>query len=185
MLRSLLLAERQRHATALEQAALQVQTRDQQIDRLTAIIKELQRHRFGRRSEQLDGDQLALALEEVEQTLSAVEAAEDRSQAAKPDKPARQCKVNRGALPLHLPREEVVLDVADKSCACCGGLKLCIGEDDQRGVSVSGGRHPPGRLCGLACLAADSFVVNLMWRLAVLLLAELHKGRTAVTHRRH
>ena len=31
-------------------------------------------------------------------------------------------------LPLHLPREEVI-DVADKTCACCGGLKLRIGED--------------------------------------------------------
>ena len=50
------------------------QTRDQQIDRLTAIIKELQRHRFGRRSERLDPDQLALALEDVEQTLAAAEA---------------------------------------------------------------------------------------------------------------
>jgi transposase len=136
MLRSLLLAERQRHARALEQATLQVQTRDQQIDRLTAIIKELQRHRFGRRSEQLDADQLALALEDVEQTLSAAEAEEEKSQAAKPDKPARQRKVNRGALPLHLPREEVVLDVTDKSCACCGGFKLCIGEDVSERLDV-------------------------------------------------
>ena len=134
-LRQLLLAERQRHR-ADEEAAERVQTRDRQIDRLTAIIKELQRHRFGRRSEQLDPDQLALALEDVEQALSAAEAEQEKSQAAKPDKPVRRRKINRGALPLHLPREEVVLDVADKSCACCGGLKLCIGEDVSERLDV-------------------------------------------------
>src|ERR1700722_16165844 len=56
-LRTLLLAERERHAEELE--------------RLAAIIKVLQRHRFGRRAERLDPEQLALALEDVEQTLAA------------------------------------------------------------------------------------------------------------------
>src|SRR2546429_9802008 len=56
-LRALLLAERTHHAEELE--------------RLTAIIRELQRHRFGRRAERLDPEQLALALEDVEQTLAA------------------------------------------------------------------------------------------------------------------
>jgi transposase len=124
-LRDLLLAERAR-----------VEARDQEIDRLAAIIKALQRHRFGRRAEQLDPDQLALALEEVEQTLAAAEAADERSQAARPSKPPRRRKVNRGALPAHLPREEVVLDVADKCCACCGGLKVCIGEDTSQRLDV-------------------------------------------------
>ena len=46
-------------------------------------------------------------------------------------KPAavRKRQINRGALPPHLPREEVVIDVADKTCTCCGGLKHRIGED--------------------------------------------------------
>lgn len=129
VLQHLLLAERQRYTMALE-------ARDQEIDRLSAIIKELQRHRFGRRSEQLDPDQLALALEEIEQTLSAAEAADEKSQAAPPDKPVRRRKINRGTLPPHLPREEVVLDLADKSCACCGGLKVCIGEDVSERLDV-------------------------------------------------
>jgi transposase len=121
-LQQLLLAERQRHATAL-------QARDQEIDRLAAIIKALQRHRFGRRSEQLDPDQLALALEDAEQTLSAAEVAQEKSQSPSSARPRQRRKINRGNLPEHLPREEVVLDVADKHCACCGGLKVCIGED--------------------------------------------------------
>jgi hypothetical protein len=37
-------------------------------ERLRQIIKELQRHRFGRRAETLPEDQLLLALEEVEQS---------------------------------------------------------------------------------------------------------------------
>ena len=36
-----------------------------EIERLKAIIDALQRHRFGRRSEQIDPDQFELALEEV------------------------------------------------------------------------------------------------------------------------
>ena len=36
-------------------------------ERLVQIIKEMQRHRFGRRAETLPDDQMLLALEEVEQ----------------------------------------------------------------------------------------------------------------------
>jgi hypothetical protein len=96
-LRALLLAERARHAEELAAAR-------NEAERLTAIIKELQRHRFGRRSEQLDPDQLALALEDLEQTLAAAEAAAEKDGEA-PAKPAaaRKRQINRGALPPHLP----------------------------------------------------------------------------------
>jgi transposase len=57
-LRALLLAERARHAEELaaarSEATQQVAERDHEIERLMAIIKELQRHRFGRRAERLD-----------------------------------------------------------------------------------------------------------------------------------
>ncbi len=135
MLQQQLLTERQQHSAELAQASERLAARDQEIDRLTAIVKALQRHRFGRRAEQLDADQLALALEDVEQTVSAAEAAAEKSP-PRPDKPARRRKVNRGSLPLHLPREEVVLDLADKRCACCGGLKACIGEDVSQRLDV-------------------------------------------------
>ncbi len=36
---------------------------------------------------------------------------------------------NRGALPAHLPRVEIVIDVEDKRCPCCGGAMHVIGED--------------------------------------------------------
>jgi transposase len=129
-LRALLVAERTRHAEELEAAR-------GEADRLMAIIKELQRHRFGRRSEQLDPDQLALALEDLEQMLAAVEAAAEQADQAttKPATP-RKRQINRGALPPHLRREEIVIDVADKTCACCGGLKHRIGEDVSERLDV-------------------------------------------------
>src|ERR1041385_9335302 len=45
-----------------------------QNDRLRHLIRQLQRLRFGRRSEKLDPDQLALALEDVEQAAAEIEA---------------------------------------------------------------------------------------------------------------
>ena len=41
-----------------------------QNDRLRHLIRQLQRLRFGRRSEKLDPDQLNLALEDVEQAIA-------------------------------------------------------------------------------------------------------------------
>ena len=136
-LRALLLAERARHAEELAAVRDAKDHAQDEIKRLMAIIKELQRHRFGRRSERLDPDQLALALEDLEQALAAAEAAAEKS--AKPStKPAvtRKRNINRGALPLHFPREEIVIDVADKTCACCGGLKHRIGEDVSERLDV-------------------------------------------------
>ena len=130
-LRALLLAERARHAAELAAAR-------NEAERLRAIIKELQRHRFGRRSERLDPEQLALGLEDVEQTLAAIEAAAEKDRDTKADQPTspRRRQTNRGALPPHLPREEIVIDVADKTCACCGALKHRIGEDVSERLDV-------------------------------------------------
>src|SRR5271155_3062212 len=115
-------------ATALKELLVAAHAEN---ERLIAIIKELQRHRFGPQSEKIDPDQLALMLEDVEQAIAAAAAqAEARSRekpAKTPDERKRQ--VNRGALPKHLPREEVVVDLADKCCPCCNGLRVKIGED--------------------------------------------------------
>jgi hypothetical protein len=56
-------------------------------ERLIAIIKVLQRHRFGPRSEKIDPDQLAIMLEDVEQAIAAAEAEEDAS-ASQPGRPS-------------------------------------------------------------------------------------------------
>ena len=97
-----------------------------EVERLKAIIDALQRHRFGRRSEQLDPDQFELALEEVETALAAAEHARDKASRAPSERPR---KTNRGSLPAHLERIEQVVDVEDKACPCCGGALHQIGED--------------------------------------------------------
>jgi transposase len=55
--------------------------------------------------------------------LEAAAKAQTRPPAGKPP------KRNRGALVAHLPRVEVMVDVEDKACACCGGSLHQIGED--------------------------------------------------------
>ena len=118
MLKAMLLAERAR------------------ADRLSQIIKELQRHRFGRRAETLPIDQLELGLEDVQQVEAAVAAeAEAKDPAVKAAK-AGQRRTNRGALPTHLPRFEVVIDLDDKACPCCSAELHRIGEDVSERIDI-------------------------------------------------
>jgi len=98
-------------------------------ERYLQIIKEMQRHRFGRRAETLPEDQMLLALEDAEQTEAIVTAAEEARSAEKRAEAARRRRRNRGALPAHLPRIEAIVDIEDKVCPCCNGLLHKIGED--------------------------------------------------------
>jgi transposase len=136
-LRALLLAERTRHVEELAAARGEADRAEGEIARLMAIIRALQRHQFGRRAERLDPEQLALALEDLEQMLAVAQAAAEKDDKT-PAKTAapRKRNINRGALPPHLPREEIVIDVADRTCACCGGLKHRIGEDVSERLDV-------------------------------------------------
>jgi transposase len=59
-------------------------------ERLLQIIKELQRHRFGRRAETLPEDQMLLGLEDVEQVAA-------RPKAMLPTRPSRQIDPPNGA----------------------------------------------------------------------------------------
>jgi len=126
-LRALLLAERARHAEAIARVAHERDAAIGESARLRAVIQALQRHRFGRRSEQLDPDQLALGLEDTEQALAAAEAKEDATRPAHARSARR--RVNRGALPKNLPRIETIIDIESRSCPCCGGALHAIGED--------------------------------------------------------
>lgn len=98
-------------------------------ERLVQIIKELQRHRFGRRAETLPEDQMLLALEDVEQAEAGVTAETEDKSPAERATAARKRRMNRGSLPAHLPRIEVVVDLDDKACPCCKGQLHRIGED--------------------------------------------------------
>lgn len=100
-----------------------------QNERLVQIIKELQRHRFGRRAESLPEDQMLLGLEEAEQAEAAGEASTEEATPAERTARAARRRVNRGSLPAHLPRIETLADIDDKTCPGCAHPLHRIGED--------------------------------------------------------
>src|SRR5512132_2317573 len=109
---------------------------EDQNERLRHFIRQLQRMQFGRRSEKLDPDQLALGLEDLEQAV-----AESEAKAEKADPPLRRSlgrerRQSRGALPQHLPRIEVVIAPATTLCPCCSGPMYPIGEDRSERLDV-------------------------------------------------
>src|SRR3954464_617147 len=107
-----------------------------EIEKLRLLIRQLQRGQFGRRSEKLDPDQLQLGLEDLEQTMAAAEAAEAAAAKDGAPRPRRAHRRNLGSLPAHLPRVEVLVDVEDKSCPCCGGSLHVIGEDTSEMLDI-------------------------------------------------
>src|SRR3954470_13496928 len=108
-----------------------------EIEKLRLLIRQLQRARFGRRSEKLDPDQLQLGLEDLEQTVAAAEAAQEEvtAKSGTPRTP-RVRRRNLGALPAHLPRIETLVDVGDKTCPCCGEALHVIGEDTSEMLDI-------------------------------------------------
>jgi transposase len=116
--------------TATMQRDVQVSELTVENDKLRALIQKLLRHRFGRRSEQLSPDQLKLAIEDIEQEIAEHEAAEDAAARSEESRRRRAVRPRRnlGALPAHLPRDEVVIDVDSKECPCCGGALHLIDE---------------------------------------------------------
>jgi transposase len=128
-----LVSLRAKHDAALaERDAAQAE-----IEKLRLLIRQLQRGRFGRRSEKLDPDQLQFGLEDLEQTAAAAEVAEEAtSRSSDTPRPPRVRRRNLGALPAHLPRVETLIDVEDKSCPCCGGSLHVIGEDTSEMLDI-------------------------------------------------
>lgn len=109
------------HQLVRDMASL-VDTSNDEIERLQAIIKKLQRMQFGSRSERLDPDQLALGLEDLDADIGCIE--ESRPVVVAPVSEPRPKRVS---LPDHLEREEVVIDAAHEACPCCGGALHAMG----------------------------------------------------------
>jgi transposase len=97
----------------------------------------LQRAQFGQRSEKLDGDQLRLALEDIEQAIAGSEAeADKRDPVAAKARGGEQRRTNRGALPAHLPRVDVTVGPEDTNCPCCRMPMHVIGEETSQRLDV-------------------------------------------------
>ena len=131
-----------RLATALAERDAAIAERDQalaQNHRLQHLLQQLRRMQFGRRSEKLDPEQLALAFEDIEQAIAASEADDDkRNPVAEGDEKwtlvaslalSEKRRSNRGALPVHLPRIHVTIAPEDINCPCCQAPMHVIGED--------------------------------------------------------
>ncbi len=105
-------------AKELARQSGQLQARDGLIDKLKEQLAVLRRTRFGKSSEKIERDiaQLELALDEIEAAEAELpfEAPAGRVEAPK-TKPVRQ------PLPDHLPRHEIVHDLGERFCPCCGG----------------------------------------------------------------
>src|SRR5271157_3453065 len=107
-----------------------------QNDRLRHLLRQLQRAQFGQRSEKLDPEQLLLALEDIEQAIAANEATADKKDPLAARTRSEKRRVNRGALPAHLPRVDVTIEPEDTNCPCCRALMHVIGEETSERLDV-------------------------------------------------
>ena len=98
-------------------------------ERLDHIVSVLRRAQFGRRSERIGDEQIELALEDVETQHGVEDAAAEKACSIIRDEGAKARRANRGHLPTHLPREEIILEPEAKACPCCGCALHIIGED--------------------------------------------------------
>jgi transposase len=121
----------------LLEARTQLASERAELARLHLIIAALQRHRFGRRSEKLDPDQLMLGLEDVEQSVAALDEEQQRKAPRPQRAPSAPRTANRGALAKHLPRVEQVVDAGSTNCPCCAKEMIKIGEDVAERLDVA------------------------------------------------
>ena len=125
--------------TAIAQRDAAIVERDQAVSqnhRLENLLQQLRRMQFGRRSEKLDADQLALAFEDIEQAIAGEQACEDKKDPAAARERAKKRRINRGALPAHLPRVHVTITPEDTNCPCCRAPMHVIGEDAAERLDV-------------------------------------------------
>jgi transposase len=94
-----------------------------EIERLRLIIRKLQRSQFGRRAERLDDDQLQLGFDDLNGDLGRVEARLPSAKTTPSEAPAE-----RPSLPRHLDRENIRVDLEQRTCPCCGGALHPIGD---------------------------------------------------------
>jgi transposase len=122
-------------ASERDAAIAESQRLTEQNNRLRHLLKQLQRAQFGRRSEQLDRDQLQLALEDIETSLATKDAEEGKrgtTTVGAPTDQRNKRRINRGALPAHLPHVHVTIEPDSRVCPCCQGPMHVIEEESSQ-----------------------------------------------------
>lgn len=133
------------------------------LERLLKLAKDAQ---FGRSSEKLDADQLQLVLEDIEEAIAALEAAEDRANPRTCEKRTAERRANRGQLPEHLPRTVEILMPAATFCPCRKGDLVEIGRDETQRLDVVPAQYRVivTRRPKLACRACHGVVLLPLYR---------------------
>jgi len=113
--------------------------------RLEHILKLINRTTFGKRSEKLPADQLALALEDQAVALGEAQGLQDKTDEETErhglvPRKRRPADTQRASLPAHLPRFEVVIEPDSLECACGGALHK-IGEDRAERLDIIPAQH--------------------------------------------
>jgi transposase len=105
---------------------------------------------------------MLLALEDVEQSEAGAAAESENKSPSDREKVARKRRMNRGSLPAHLPRVEVIVDIEDKACPCCEGRLHVIGEDVSERLDILPARFRVlvTRRPKYACRACEEVVVQ-------------------------
>jgi transposase len=128
--------------------------RQTRIDQLTHEIAVLKRLHFGKRSEQLNVEQMSLLDEAIDADLAALEIELEQLQSnTAPDK--QRQKPKRAPLPPHLPRTDIHHEPDDITCSC-GCQRVRIGEDTSEKLDYTPGvftveRHIRGKWACKAC----------------------------------
>jgi transposase len=112
-------------------------TADERIATLTAIVRMLERSRYGTRSERLRGatlndEQHAFVFDEIRTGLAAIEA---ELESTSEDKPKRAPRSRKG-FAAHLERVEIVIE-PELPAGCEGLEKVLIGEDVSERLDVT------------------------------------------------
>ncbi len=97
--------------------------------RMQHIIDQITRTTFGKRSEKLSEDQLALAFDDLDVARAELEALGEQAAGQKKERARRESGTARASLPAHLTRVEEVILPDETECPCCGGALHCIDSD--------------------------------------------------------
>ncbi|ONX82079.1 IS66 family transposase zinc-finger binding domain-containing protein, partial [Burkholderia cenocepacia] len=142
--------EKEREASERDRELRFRQTR---IDQLTHEVSILKRQQFGRRSEQLNSEQMNLLDEAIDGDLVAIEMELEQLEPTRAERQREQPK--RALLPPQLPRTDVHHEPDSTTCQC-GCERIRIGEDVSEKLDYTPGvftveRHIRGKWVCKAC----------------------------------
>ncbi|WP_323073268.1 IS66 family transposase [Mycetohabitans endofungorum] len=128
--------------------------RQRRIEQLTHEIAVLKRLQFGKRSEQLNVEQMSLLNEAIDADLAVLEIELEQLHSDTPAHKQRQ-KPKRAPLPPHLPRTEIHHEPDELTCSC-GCQRVRIGQDISEKLDYKPGvftveRHIRGKWVCKAC----------------------------------